>query len=335
MIRFAVLGHGFIGSVHAATLQKLPGAELVGIVEQDRNKWHSVTDGNIKIDTAKAYEAPFYESIPALLAEKKVDCISICLPTHLHRQYSVEAMSLGLHVVCEKPMALSLDDCDSMIQAAGKFKRQLFIAQCIRFWPEYVLLREKVDKKELGDLVSIKFHRLSGMPSWGGEQSWFLKPNQSGGCLFDLHVHDVDFIQSVLGLPRAVFSCGTEFQNGVNTSVITQYVFSEGYRCLAEASWLYFSGFKMSYSAVFTQGQMEYDSGAQPSLRMWRKGATDPEVLNVPATDGYIEEYRYFIHCLENHQMPIEMTAESARSSIQITLAEFKSMRENTLIYLP
>ncbi|RPI03309.1 MAG: gfo/Idh/MocA family oxidoreductase [Calditrichaeota bacterium] len=335
MIRFAVLGHGFIGSVHAATLQKLSGAELVGIVEQDRNKWHSVTDGNIKIDTAKAYDAPFFESIPALLAEKKADCISICLPTHLHRDYTVEAMAAGLHVVCEKPMALSLDDCDSMIQAARKFKRQLFIAQCIRFWPEYVLLREMMGKKVLGDLISIKFHRLSGMPSWGGEQSWFLKPDQSGGCLFDLHVHDVDFIQHLLGLPRAVFSCGTAFPNGVNTSVITQYLFSEGYSCLAEASWRYFSGFKMSYSAVFSDGQLEYDSGVQPTLRLWRKGNIDSEFLEVPATDGYTEEYRYFIDCLENHQTPTRMMAESARASIQMTIAELKSIKSGAQVYLP
>jgi predicted dehydrogenase len=244
-------------------------------------------------------------------------------------------MSSGLHVVCEKPMALSLDDCDAMIQAAEKFQRQLFIAQCIRFWPEYALLREIVEKQELGDLLSIKFHRLSGMPSWGGEQSWFLKPDQSGGCLFDLHVHDVDFIHTILGVPRALFSRGTALANGVNTSVITQYLFSEGYCCLAEASWRYYSGFKMSYSAVFTDAQLEYDSGAQPTLRLWKKGESDPVLLQVPATDGYIEEYRYFIDCLENHQTPTRMSAESARSSIQITLAELESLRKGALVYLP
>jgi predicted dehydrogenase len=333
MIRFAVLGYGFIGAVHAATLKKI-GAELVGVVEQDKSKWQTVTQGNLEIQGGAAPDAPFYQTLDELLAATSMDCLSICLPTYLHREFVTQAMAAGLHVVCEKPMALSLEDCDAMIAAAQKHKRLLFIAQCIRFWPEYEILRKMHQSGELGQLVSLRLHRLSGMPTWGGPSSWFFDEQKSGGCLFDLHVHDLDFIQFLLGRPAAVFSQGTTLQSGANASVFTQYDYGSGVTCCAEGSWRYHSGFRMTFSALYEKGQLEYDSASSPTLKLWRPGESEPRILQVPAGDGYENEYRYFIDCMEKGRPPLLITPQSARQSIEIALVEKKSLHEHRVVRL-
>ncbi len=334
MIRIAILGYGFIGAVHAATVKKAKNAELVAIVEKDKTKWKSVTTGNIDVEGMQPLDVPCYETLDELLKQHSVDVLSICLPTFLHREYTEIAMQAGLHVICEKPMALTLQDCDAMINAALQYDRQLFVAQCIRFWPEYEILKTMHDNFELGDPISFRFHRLSGMPAWAGPGSWFLDESKSGGCLFDLHVHDVDFLHSLLGEPKRLFSQGIQLPGGTNAAVLSQFDFDNNTICTIEGSWLYSSGFKMTFSAVYENGQLEYDSSALPTLKLYRSDNAQPELVPVPDGDGYVNEYNYFVECLENGEPPSRILPSSARFSIQLALAEQVSMRSNGVVEL-
>ena len=334
MKKFAILGYGFIGAVHAATIKKVDGMELVAVVEKDRSKWNSVTEGNIDVEGIEPLDVPIFESLQDMLKEIKVDCLSICLPTFLHREYTAKAMAAGLDVVCEKPMALSLEDCDAMIAASKKYEKQLYIAQCIRFWPEYQVLKKLHDSGELGAPKSFRFDRLSGMPSWGGEQSWFLQDEKSGGCQFDLHVHDIDFAQYLLGRPRAVHASSVELETGANVAVVSEFIYDNNITCTLEGSWLYFSGFKMSFSAVYENGQVDFDSTQSLSLKVWRKGIEEPEIITAPESDGYIEEYKYFLKCMNEGAEPIEVTPASTRQSIQLALAERASMKQGEIVEL-
>ncbi len=333
-MKFAILGYGFIGAIHAATIKKINGAELVAVIEKDKSKWHTVTKGNVDVDGMEPLDVPFYESIKDMQKEKQADCLSICLPTFLHRQFTEEAMAAGMHVVCEKPMALSLEDCDGMIVASEKYNRQLFVAQCIRFWPEYAELKKIHDAGELGNPVSFRFDRLSGMPSWGGPDSWFFQADKSGGCLYDLHVHDVDFAHYLLGKPQAVSAQGIKLANGTNSAVVSHYFYDNNITCTLEGSWLYHSGFKMAFSAVYENGQVEYDSTQSPALKLWRKGVEKPEIITVPESDGYIEQYKYFVDCLTNKKKPEIITPPSTRLSIELALAEKRAIETGQIVLL-
>lgn len=334
MIKFAILGYGFIGAVHAATLKKVDDARVVAVIEKDKSKWGAVTKGNIDVAGMGSLDAPFFESIAQMQAKVEADCISVCLPTFLHRSFVEQALAAGMHVVCEKPMALTLDDCDAMIAAARASGKQLFIAQCIRFWPEYVELKKIHDSGLLGAPVSFRFQRLSGLPTWGGENSWFMQEEKSGGCLFDLHVHDIDFVNYLLGKPRALFARGVKLGNNTNAAVVSQYHYENNVLCTLEGSWRYHSGFKMSYSAVYENGQVEYDSTQSPALKLWRVGATEPEHVQVPLTDGYTEQYNYFVDCLKNNKAPALVPPESTRLSIELALAERESIEKGSVIEL-
>ncbi|NLP09892.1 Gfo/Idh/MocA family oxidoreductase [bacterium] len=336
MIRFAVLGYGFMGVTHASQIKRHPQAELVAVVETNPDKIKQSTQGNLG-------EAPeqnllqgvaIYSTLGEMLRQEKIDCISLCLPTHLHRTLAVEALEAGRSVICEKPMALTLEDCDAMIAAAQHNQATLLIAQCLRFWPEYEKLKQYIDSRELGALQTLLLRRVSAPPFWTGTDSWFAAAAKSGGCLFDLHVHDVDFIHYSLGRPSAVFSQGLSTATGLNHSVMTQYEFAEPMLCLAEGSWNYPLGFRMSYTAVFEKGALDYDSGRTPTLTLTRSGAQAPETVALEPGDGYSREYDYFISCLEHRQAPQRITPASARQSIEIALAEARSITTRKKIRL-
>ncbi len=334
MVRFAVVGFGMIGAVHAQTIKKNKNAKLVAIVENDPKKLDSVVKGNIDTgqDDNVLAGVQTFGSIDEMLAQTDVDCVSVCLPTYIHREFAVKALQAGKRVVCEKPMALSIEDCDAMIKAAKETNKKLFIAQCIRFWPEYTILKKYIDSKELGNPTSIVLRRISGSPFWAGPQSWFANPQKSGGCLFDLHVHDLDFIQYLFGRPKAVYAQGITGKSGGNESVIAQYHFKDNLICMAEGSWAYPAGFKMSYTALFEKGKLEFDSSASPTLTLQHMGKEETQPIPVPQGDGYQNEYEYFINCIINDQTPVEILPESARQSIEIALAEKQSIEQNDLI---
>jgi predicted dehydrogenase len=336
MVKFAVLGYGFMGNVHINSIKKNRDAKVVAVVESYLSKLKEATKGNL--DNATVEEplqgVEVFATMDEMLEKVDVDCVSICLPTHLHKEYAVKALNAGKHVVCEKPMALSLEECDAMINAAEKNNKKLLVAQCIRFWPEYAALKNYVESGDLGKPVSMMFRRVSASPFWAGPKSWFADPKKSGGCVFDLHVHDVDFLNYLFGKPESVFSQGFNGQSGGNEAVITQYNYKDGPLAVAEGSWAYPVGFKMAYTALFEKGKLEYDSYQEPHFTLTRLGKHEPEELQVPEGDGYDHEYDYFIDSIKNDSYPAEMTPQSARDSIKIAIAEARSIESGSLISL-
>ena len=115
------------------------------------------------------------------------------LPTYLHEEVAVYAMEKGLDVFSEKPMALTLDGCKHMLDAAEKLGRKLMIGQCLRFSPAFQKLKEYVATEKYGKAYSAEFIRYSQTPLWTW-QNWILDPSKSGGCPWDMHVHDVDMM---------------------------------------------------------------------------------------------------------------------------------------------
>jgi predicted dehydrogenase len=332
MTRIAIIGYGFIGQAHVRALSQLD-AELAAIVEPEKVKREKAENdiNALKTTWTGAKNAHAAADLETILQDDTIDCISLCVPTPLHAELTEKAVKAGKHIVCEKPMALTLQECDRMIEAAKAHDKMLFIAQCIRFWPEYRRLKSAIDRNEFGELVNLSMRRIAPPPSWA---SWFTEASQSGGALFDLHVHDVDFIQYVLGKPKALFSQGISNESGAITSVFTQYQFDRSLICSAEGSWAYPTAFKMTFSALFSEGLLEYDSSRDPSLLLWKPKHTDPIAVKVESSDGYIEEFKYFLSCLQKGEPLTEMEPSSARTSIELALAEMKSIQSGTLYRL-
>ena len=157
--RVAIVGFGFMGRMHYGNWKKVKGAKVVALCDKDTSQFTApVQGGNLKgADASIDFgEALIYDDFDRMLREAKPDVISLTLPTPLHVPLTIKALQAGVSVLCEKPMALDAAACGKMIEAAKKAPAgtRLMIAQCLRFWPSYVLLKRLVDSQKYGKVIA-------------------------------------------------------------------------------------------------------------------------------------------------------------------------------------
>ncbi len=320
------MGAGFMGKMHGNVYRSLPNAQLIGVVER-------------QVERAQAYTNEFGVPAFSTLAEAQshvdFDAVDICLPTHLHKEATIEALLAGKDVLCEKPMALSLADADEMIRVSHESGRRLMIAHCIRFWPEYAKLKELKDSGELGDLLSLNLTRYSQFPYWSSD-NWLANELLSGGGVLDMHIHDTDFALYLCGEPDEMKSSGTVDEKGAS-HVFTTFRFGKTI-VHAEGGWNLSSNapFKMSFRAVFERGTVIWD--ASP-FTIYRPDSA-PEVVefaqveaegggNISSLGGYFVTIREFIDRLQDGKPFVVSTVESSRRSVQTVLEEIAQIKSS------
>lgn len=185
MQRVLLIGFGFMGRMHADVYRLLADAEVVGVVDP-RGEAIREDLRSCGLDGVPVF-GEFDEADGAL----DFSVADICLPTDLHRDMALQAFAAGKHVFCEKPIALTPDDAAAMTSAAGQAAREFMVGHCIRFWPEYVDLKKRVDSGESGKLLSLSLSRRTGRPGYS-IGNWVNKPERCLGAALDLHIHDTD-----------------------------------------------------------------------------------------------------------------------------------------------
>src|SRR4051794_36938978 len=221
-MRIAVLGLGFMGSTHLKALRNVEGASLAAVVSSDEKKLAgdlTGIQGNLggpgeKMDFTGVAR---YGSVAEAVADPNVDAVDICLPTNWHAGVAIEALRAGKHVLVEKPIALDGETADRVIAEAASNNRILMTAQVLRFLPPYQKAAEIVKSAELGAVRSAILRRRCAAPAWS---KWLSDPAVSGGGVFDLLIHDVDYCVALFGAPAAVSAIGYEdMPRGIDTIV--------------------------------------------------------------------------------------------------------------------
>jgi predicted dehydrogenase len=290
---------------------------------------HSL-EGLLKVPAA---QVRWFEDYHELAASGVVDMVDICLPTGWHKDATVASLEGGLHVLCEKPMALTLADCDAMVGASRKASRLLMIAQCIRFWPEYEVLTRLYHSGEAGRLLSLQLTRQGPTPR--NANSWMCQAEQSGGAILDLHIHDVDYCHYLLGLPRRVYAQGGMSEgpaHGYNYA-LTNLDYGDGLQACATTHWTDVPiPFVARYEARFERAFLHHDSGAKPSLLVYREGCKEPEAPELGEHDAYHNEIRYFLDCVLAGTAPTRCLPETARDSVALIKAATASIERRALV---
>lgn len=334
MVKVGILGVGFMGKMHFNTYRAYRRSKVVALADLDPKKlagdWSTI-GGNIadkraaKVDLSGLH----LHAKPAdLFADPDVDVVDITLPTFLHAEYAVKALEAGKHVICEKPMAISLEECDRMIAAAKAAGRQLFIAHCIRFWPDYKVLRQIIKGGKYGKVVSATFWRKSLTPTWSWD-NWLLDAKRSGSAVVDLHIHDTDFVNYVFGVPEAVYSSGVigAVSKGGVDAVVTHYVYPDGPHVVAEGTWALAPGFGFTHGfcVVLEKATVEMDLKANKPLTIHPlKGKSITP--KVPKDDGYVAELKHFVDCIAKGKGSDVVTPQDARAALAVCLAEARSV---------
>jgi len=339
VVRIGILGMGFIGQQHFGTWATVEGAQVVAVADKEVDRVAAsaaAVGGNIGeaagLDLSGVNR---YTSLEDMLAAGGIDAVDVCLPTFLHPVMAEKAMASGVHVVCEKPMALDVAGCDRMLAAADKYGKLIFIAQCIRFWPEYEVLAKMLHGGELGRLVNLKLTRLSASPGWS-QGGWLNDAAKSGGALLDLHIHDADYILSLLGMPQAVYSRTGHVALAAPAvdHVITQYIYGD---CIvtAEGGWGFPAAypFEMAFECLGEKGCLRFSSARTPSLQ-FIPNEGDPWTPEFRATTGYQQELEYFAACIAEGKQPERVPAFQAREAVRLVTAEKQSATTGQVVTL-
>jgi len=338
MLRIGIVGWGFMGKMHFRCYKSDTNVEVTAICDADAKQLQnsSGVSGNISgaEDDLDLSNIALYSDLSKMLAEEKLDALSIASPTFLHASQTIEALNAGVHVFCEKPMALNSGDCREMAEVGKQSGKTLQIGHCIRFWPEYVQAKEIIDSQKYGKVLAATFQRLSLTPTWSWDNC-FLDGKRSGGAMLDLHIHDTDYVQYVFGMPKEVFSRGVIGPSGEFDHTVTQYFYGNDCVITAEGGWIMAPGFgfEMSFKIMLEKVTLVYSSAQEPTFRIF---PIDGEAIipEIPTGDGYSFEIQHFVDTLSGESVQSIITPEQSGDSVKIIEAEKKSILNNDKISL-
>jgi predicted dehydrogenase len=320
--KVAIIGSGYIGSIHAQALKKSKNLELAAFVNRGIQKGEKA---------AKEFGVPFYTDAEEMIKKENPDILDICLPTSLHERFTLLGAAYKKHVICEKPLALSSSSCRKISKACAAAGVKLMTAQVLRWFPEYRKIKELLPK--LGDLHGVYCNRLAQHPNW---TTWHRDPAISGGGLFDLHLHDIDFLYSVFGEVDHVYAVGWKSPTGCWNQVMSTLVFKNGVKAVSEGCCEMIGDYPFSaaFRAVGDNGTLDYklsagfnieNLGAAANTLTYFEKNKKPKVVNRKTQDCFQAELEAFAKAVEkNENVPI--SPEESIYCIQIIEALQRSL---------
>lgn len=329
MLNVALIGVGGMGRGHLENLIRFNAeGKIIKLVAacdiRPERLQNEKSDFNLDVGKGDIDFSKFncYTDMDEMFKNEDLDMVMLALPTYMHCDITVKCLRLGYHVFCEKPMAPSVEECDLMIKTAEECGKQLMIGQCLRFWGEYEALKDIVENEKLGKPIGAYFFRGGDTPIWS-YNDWLRKRECGGGALCDQHVHDIDMVQYLFGMPKAVQTVATILYEGSGyDTVSTNYIFDSGIAVNAQDDWaLEGYGFSMLFRANFEKGTVYMDHNG---FRVCPRGEKS-YVPDYGKENGYYKEIAYFADCIINGTPNTINPPHASRETIRLMTAETKS----------
>ena len=329
MFRVAIVGLGYIAQNHIAAYKQMEDVEIAAVVSRSQQKGKQA---------AAELHCKHYLTLEDMFAGDKIDLVSICVPTYLHETYVIQAAKAKCHVLCEKPVTFDLPALDRMIAACEENGVRFMVAQVARWWPEFMTFKEYIESGKLGALHMIYEKRTCQHPTWS---NWHRDPAKSGGGLYDLNVHDIDYLYSLFGKPSRVYAIGWKSPTGCWNHVCSSLEWKSGAKALCETS-LEMTGnypFSIALRATGDKGTLDYaltagmninDGERGSNLNWYPTGTEETFPLEVEQTDMFYGEIREFLDAIQENR-PAAVTPQDTRNVLEIVLA-IKSSLESGLV---
>lgn len=332
MKKVAVVGFGFMGMTHSVNILRNDKLKLVAIVDKDiegietklTSESGNFSTGNIDADTLK--EINKYRSLEDCLENEELDAVHICVHTDLHYALTKQALDAGINVFLEKPMTLDLGQGEELVKMANEKQLNFMVGHVLRFMSPYEKLKNWIDNDTYGKLKFLSLSRFSGVPLWGQWQEKQSSFGSSGGALFDLLIHDIDYVNYLFGTPDQIESSYLPGALSSHDYISAFWTFKDrDIKVKLEGGNTFHSNFpfQAGYMANFDQASVLFTTMKSEVIQV----ANNEEVHEVNAEeggDGFYNEIAYFYECLDQNQKPEKCMPESALETIRICYAHLK-----------
>lgn len=310
MLKVCLIGVGGISGAHIPAWLAMENTELTAICD-------------IRPEQMEKYpQFHHYTDFEEMINNEKPDILDICLPTYLHADYAVKAMENGINVVCEKPISLNAEDIERVYGAAKQNNVKFMIAQVLRFWPEYEIIKEFYQTEKYGKLLSGTMTRLGLKPRWSWD-GWMTDEKRSGLVPFDLHIHDLDFMVWAFGKPLNAQYHRKKQPDQDYISAVYEY---DGFFINSEASWYnspmpFEMGFRFQFEkavVVFKDGVLTIYTSDWKTVTPGKEQSGDTGDISLPQTNAYANELEYFADCVRNNRNPDKVKPDELKTVIEL-----------------
>ncbi|HEY0072749.1 MAG TPA: Gfo/Idh/MocA family oxidoreductase [Abditibacteriaceae bacterium] len=338
-VKVGIIGAG-IGQSHIRGYKQSPQAQIVALCDMNEERARQVAhEQNI--------EPQIYGDYREMIDKAGLDAVSIGLPNYLHAPVTIECLQAGLHVLCEKPLAMNSKEAQKIADAAAKHNRKCMVGQVSRFRADSLFFKKLIEAGELGHIyyahaVSL---RKKGIPGYGG---WFTNKAQSGGGpLIDIGVHLLDIAWWLAGCPQPIAVSGATYAEfgphgqgigsggahdpkgifDVEDLAVGLIRFANGLTINLEVSWaLHTKTPHMGAHLYGTLGGLDW--GPQPALFQDINGIETVTTPDLPRLDNWAGQTAHFIHCILHDKTP-DPDATQGVTMMKMLEALYKSAATN------
>lgn len=341
--KLAILGAGFVSDIHMESYHRfVPEAEIVAVYTRNAEKAKAF---------AEKHRIPnWYDDMDRLINESGCEVVDICLPNFLHAEATLKAATAGKHIIIEKPLAVTLEEADTMIAACKKAGVKLMYAEELCFAPKYERVRHLVNEGAVEKVYMLKQSEKHSGP----HSDWFYDINLAGGgVLMDMGCHAIQWCRWMLKNEKVISVYATmntvlhnKRTNAEDNSVVI-IEFESGVTAVLENSWAKHGGMDDRCEVYGTGGVIYADlfmgnaaitySKEGYGYAMEKAGTTAGwsfTVFEEAFNQGYPQELKHFIECIQQDTDPL-VTGEDGRAVLEIIYAAYASAGQGKKIMLP
>ncbi|WEG10771.1 Gfo/Idh/MocA family oxidoreductase [Pullulanibacillus sp. KACC 23026] len=324
-MKIVVIGSGTMAHTHTDAYTNMTNVELVGVVDIREDLGRPF---------AQKYNILYFSSLDEALEQTEVDVVDVCVPTYLHKNYVIQAANAKKHVICEKPLARSIEDACEMIEHCKSQSVRLFVGHVVRFFPEFENARQLILDGEIGKVGTVRFFRGGPFPKATFE-NWYADTARSGGVILDLMIHDFDFLQWTFGKAERVYTKALPDMDYALTSIR----FKNGVIANVEGSWSDVDDFHTEYDIAGSEGLLQHDSRKEKPLQISLKqeNSWNAEGVAVPESPMFKRPYQLelenFIHCIETGETA-RVTPNDALEALRLSFASIESAKTGKAVTL-
>ena len=335
MINIGIIGCGNVAVHHMNAVAEIDCAQITGVYTTN------LAEGTA---FAEKYGITALSSLDEMLSDKNISIVSICTPSGTHADIAIKAMAAGKHVMVEKPLALTVEDCEAVIAASKKYNRKCQVICQLRFSDTTRIVKEAIDSGALGKIVNsgcyMKYYRDESYykdSDWRGTVRF-----DGGGALMNQGIHGVDLMIYLLGMPKSVTGVAKTLLHDIEVEDCAAAIVSyeNGGVGVIEGTTCVYPGYDRRFQICGTKGSITL---CEDTIEKWDldipcpvgtgdkrsvSGASDPTTLN---HSGHRKEYIDLINAIEN-DTDVANGPDKALEPVKLILSIYESSKNEKVI---